>query len=251
MKQIRKRLTYANVMSSIAVFLILGGASAIAANQLGKNTVGTKQLKKNAVTAAKIKKNAITTVKVKDGSITGAKVKAGSLTGSNINLGTLGTVPSATTATTANTANTANTATTATNLAGQHSFFIRLGFGGSQTIATNGAVSLVMTCSQEGGEDFVRILEQTSVSGAVAAGSDDYEGTSPTDFLEPGTPPQERELVEENETSGKTRVDNDIDDGFVLGPEGKMITANTEGIALGLNYGSPGCLTAGVVNLVG
>ena len=31
MKPIRKRLTYANVMSSIAVFLVLGGATAFAA----------------------------------------------------------------------------------------------------------------------------------------------------------------------------------------------------------------------------
>ena len=60
MKQIRKRLTYANVMSSIAVFLVLGGATAFAAVHLGKNSVGTKQLKKNAVTAAKIKKDAVT-----------------------------------------------------------------------------------------------------------------------------------------------------------------------------------------------
>ena len=48
MKQIRKRLTYANVMSSIAVFLVIGGATAFAAG-LAKNSVGTKQLKKNAV----------------------------------------------------------------------------------------------------------------------------------------------------------------------------------------------------------
>ncbi len=85
MKQIRKRLTYANVMSSIAVFLVLGGATAIAANQLGKNSVGSKQLKKNSVTAAKTKKNAITTAKIKNEAVTGAKV----------NEGTLGTVPSA------------------------------------------------------------------------------------------------------------------------------------------------------------
>lgn len=45
MKLIRKRLTYANVMSSIAVFLVLGGATALAAG-LAKNSVGTKQLKK-------------------------------------------------------------------------------------------------------------------------------------------------------------------------------------------------------------
>ena len=68
MKQIRRRLTYANVMSSIAVFLVLGGATALAAG-LGKNTVGTKQLKNNAVTGAK----------VKDHSLTSADFKAGQL----------------------------------------------------------------------------------------------------------------------------------------------------------------------------
>jgi hypothetical protein len=83
-KQIRKRLTYANVMSSIAVFLVLGGATALAAG-LAKNSVGSKQLKKNAVTAAKIKKNAVTTAKIKKDAVTGAKVKEE----------TLGTVPSA------------------------------------------------------------------------------------------------------------------------------------------------------------
>ena len=85
MKQIRKRLTYSNVMSSLAVFLVLGGATAFAAG-LAKNSVGSKQLKKNAVTAAKIKKNAVTTVKIKNEAVTGAKV----------NEATLGTVPSAT-----------------------------------------------------------------------------------------------------------------------------------------------------------
>ena len=91
MKQIRKRLTYANVMSTIAVFLILGGATALAATKLGKNSVGTKQIKNNAVTSAKIKKNAITAVKIKNDTITGTQVNAA----------TLGTVPSATNATNA------------------------------------------------------------------------------------------------------------------------------------------------------
>lgn len=69
MNQIRKRLTYANVMSSIAVFLMLGGGAAIAANQLGKNTVGTKQLKKNAVTGAKVKRGTIQMSDLKAGII--------------------------------------------------------------------------------------------------------------------------------------------------------------------------------------
>lgn len=78
MKQLRKRLTYANVMSTIAVFLVLGGGAAFAAG-LGKNSVGPKQLKKNAVTTAKIK----------NGAVTGAKVKPGSLSASNFAAGQL------------------------------------------------------------------------------------------------------------------------------------------------------------------
>lgn len=54
----RKRLSYANVMSSIAVFLVLGGA-AVAAIHLPKNSVGTKQLRKNAVTSAKVKNGSL------------------------------------------------------------------------------------------------------------------------------------------------------------------------------------------------
>ncbi len=87
MKQIHKRLTYANVMSSIAVFLLVGGATAFAASQLGKNTVGAKQLKKNAVTAAKIKKNAVTTAKIKDAAVTTTKIKDGAVTTTKIGSG--------------------------------------------------------------------------------------------------------------------------------------------------------------------
>jgi len=77
-KRVRKRLTYANVMSSIAVFLVLGGA-AVAATQLPKNSVGSKQLKKNAVTTAKIKKDAVTGAKVKESTL-GTVPSAASLT---------------------------------------------------------------------------------------------------------------------------------------------------------------------------
>jgi hypothetical protein len=76
-KLIRKRLTYANVMSSIAVFLVVGGATAFAA--LGKNTVGTRQLKKNAVNSAKIKKNAVNSAKVKNHTLRAVDFKAGQL----------------------------------------------------------------------------------------------------------------------------------------------------------------------------
>jgi hypothetical protein len=55
MKKIRGNLTYANVMSTIAVFLLLGGGTALAASAiLPKNSVGAGQLKKGAVTPAKL-----------------------------------------------------------------------------------------------------------------------------------------------------------------------------------------------------
>jgi hypothetical protein len=78
MRSIRKRLTYANVMSSIAVFIVLGGA-AFAASKLPKKSVGTPQLKANAVTTAKIKKNAVTSKKIKDGTVTAKDVNIGSM----------------------------------------------------------------------------------------------------------------------------------------------------------------------------
>jgi hypothetical protein len=79
MRQIRKRLTYANVMSSIAAFLVLAGATAFAAHKLGRGSVGTKQLKANAVTTAKLKRNAVTTRKIAKNAVGAAKIKVGAV----------------------------------------------------------------------------------------------------------------------------------------------------------------------------
>jgi hypothetical protein len=72
------RLSYANVMATLGVFIALGGTS-YAITQLPKNSVGARQLKINAVTKAKIRKNAITTSKVKDASLLAKDFKAGEL----------------------------------------------------------------------------------------------------------------------------------------------------------------------------
>jgi hypothetical protein len=57
MKLIRSKLTYANVIATIALFAALGGG-AYAATQLPKDSVGTAQLKDNAVTPAKLSQSA-------------------------------------------------------------------------------------------------------------------------------------------------------------------------------------------------
>jgi hypothetical protein len=71
-------------MSTLFVFLLLAGGTAIAAKQLGKKTVGAKQLKKNAVTTAKIKAKAVTKAKIADGAIDSTKLADGSVTTTKI-----------------------------------------------------------------------------------------------------------------------------------------------------------------------
>jgi hypothetical protein len=54
----RLPLSYANVISSIALFVALGGTG-YAVTQLPRNSVGNRQLKANAVTSAKIRARAV------------------------------------------------------------------------------------------------------------------------------------------------------------------------------------------------
>jgi hypothetical protein len=247
LKQIRKRLTYANVMSSLAVFLILGGATAFAAvkkvgpNEIKANSIKTGKIVKEAVTAGKIKKNAVTETKIADNAVTTNKIDNDAVIGTKVNESTLSEVPSAAKAT---------TATTAANLTGQTPFLFRLGFGQTQQIASNGSVSLEAVCDQSGGNDRARILMQTSQDGTVANGLNSFTGNA-GNFLTPTTPPDNRVLVSRAIPSGQTSVGETIDQGFVLGPDNKMLSVNSEGVALGLNYGNVGCVFAGIVNAVG
>lgn len=54
MKRMRAKITYANVISTLCLFLLVGGGAAWAAIHLPKNSVGSKQLKKGAVTSSKL-----------------------------------------------------------------------------------------------------------------------------------------------------------------------------------------------------
>jgi hypothetical protein len=86
LKQIRRHLTYANVMSSLAVFLILGGATAFAAikkvgaNEIKANSIKTGKIVKEAVTAGKIKNLAVTEGKLADGAVTTSKLADNAVT---------------------------------------------------------------------------------------------------------------------------------------------------------------------------
>jgi hypothetical protein len=80
----RPRVGYANVASTLALVVALGGTGAYAAS-----------LAKDSVTSKQIKDGAVKSVDLGAASVTGAKVKDGSLTGGDVDESTLGKVPAA------------------------------------------------------------------------------------------------------------------------------------------------------------
>ena len=62
---VRRRISYANVIATVALFVALGGSSYAALN-LPRGSVGPTQLKKGAVTTSKIKRNAVTGAKARE-----------------------------------------------------------------------------------------------------------------------------------------------------------------------------------------
>jgi hypothetical protein len=134
----RRRLSYANLTSSIAMLVALGTSGAWAAGQLAPSSVGERQLRPGAVTADKIRKNAVTAPKIKalavkqgklangavteaklatasvsdeklvSGAVTGEKLAPEAVTGEKVAESTLGQVPTAAKADIASFAESAN-----------------------------------------------------------------------------------------------------------------------------------------------
>ncbi|HEY2334855.1 MAG TPA: hypothetical protein VGH58_07615 [Solirubrobacterales bacterium] len=168
-------------MSSVAVFLVLGGGAAYAAKKIGSNeikgnSITTGKLKKEAVTSSKIKKNAVSTAKIANSAVTGAK----------INLSTLGTVPNATHATTADTANNANNANNANAVNGMHvgriNFIANANTPNTTVFSADG---LTLSASCDGGDE-LNFTATTSVSHSeiMESGNFDttYKGAFDNDF---------------------------------------------------------------------
>ena len=65
---LRKHLTYANVMATIAVFIALGGSS-YAAVKLSRNSVGATQIRKGAVGASELRRGAVRSSDVRNGGL--------------------------------------------------------------------------------------------------------------------------------------------------------------------------------------
>lgn len=84
-EQIQSRLTYANVMATLAVFIALGGGAVYAADKIGGSEIKKKAIKKrhvspHSITGAKIRKGAVKSVHLGDPLPITPVVRTGSLT---------------------------------------------------------------------------------------------------------------------------------------------------------------------------
>ena len=82
MRAVRRRLTYANVIATLALFLALSGgvvwaAGKVHGGRLKPNSVSAGKIKRNAVTASKIRPNAVTATKIRPGAVDFSKLAAG------------------------------------------------------------------------------------------------------------------------------------------------------------------------------
>jgi hypothetical protein len=86
--------SYANVMSTLAVFLVVAGGTAFAASSLAPDSVKSKTVKDNSLKSIDLKDGkAVSTDDVIDGSLTGTDIADASLTGDDVDETTLGQVP--------------------------------------------------------------------------------------------------------------------------------------------------------------
>ena len=224
MRQMFRRPSPAMVVAIVALVTALGGGAYAASR------VDTKDIAKQAVTGSKIAPNAVKGKKVRDDSLSGAK----------INENSLGEVPLAANATNANTAQ---------NLNGYKPFFIKMAYGESQRIEQNGSVALDAHCDQVGGNDRIRILASSTEDGAMLKSDEDNllgpgQAGAPG-FLGPNTPESNREFVEETDTTGQTTAFFQLDGGYVVGPDSRMIAVEEEGLLLAVNYLGTNCVVAG------
>jgi hypothetical protein len=97
-QRLRSHLTYANIISTVALFLVLGGGTAVALN--GSNTVFTDDIVDNDVYSADVRNDTLTgggltAADLRAASVGTSEVVGNSLTGGDINESSLGIVPNA------------------------------------------------------------------------------------------------------------------------------------------------------------
>jgi hypothetical protein len=241
----------AMVVAIIALVISATGVTWAAAT-LPNNSVGTAQVRDNSIRSGDIRDQNVRHVDLGKNSVHGDNVGDNQLGGREILESNLGTVPSAV------------AAVNAERLAGRPAsdyisqdeirpFRVRLAFGQKVEFVSNGPVGIEAQCRENvaaSGNDQLRLLGVSRAEGSFQEGNDDHAGPGlGSDFLTPATTEDNREfavLTTINANPDAPAAANNIDNGFVAGPNGEWIGLDMEQVMLGVRVGDSDCLVVGV-----
>lgn len=162
------RLSYANVIATLALFVALGGSSyaalSVGSKQIANNSVRSKDLRNNDVRGRDIRKSTVRASDVRNGALQGKDVRDDALTGADVMESTLAAVPSAQNALTLG-------GKPASAFLGsdkqQRTGLIKLTHGQTKTFASSGPFTWRAICSDDGGGSTrLRVTLQTTEAGS-------------------------------------------------------------------------------------
>jgi hypothetical protein len=274
-----QRLSYANVMATIAVFVALGGSSYAAMSVTGKNvkdatltgadvknrSLTGADLKPSSVGGSDIRPDAVNSDDVEDGSLLAADFKSGQLPDTS-NFYDKGQSDARFLAAGAKPAD-------ADRLDGLDSteivtdseykqVVVRMQAGDEREIVRNGPLSVYARCATVGANDQLRLYAKTDIDGAImyASWGDTRDGTDATDFLDTTTPEANREFDSSANgfpgsqgnaitPTGVTKIVDHYDENHLIAPTGEAISWESEAELIAFNYLGARCLIAGAVHL--
>jgi hypothetical protein len=180
LSKLRSRLSYSNVIATMALFIALGGG-AYAAIKLPKNSVGPKQIKANAVDSSKVKNRSLLALDFKAGQLpAGAKGDQG-LKGDKGDKGDTGTVDTSSFY--------SKSESDGRFAAKETSGIVDVPTTGTTTLLTHGSVAFTASCTDQGGGTFqVQTFAQSTETGAVLGRqADQVDLTSSPSVLDDST----------------------------------------------------------------
>ena len=181
-----RRLSFANVVSLLALFVALGGSSYAALNvgsdEIANNSVRSKDLRNNDVRGRDIRKGTVRGTDIRDNDLQGRDIRDDTISGADVKESGLATVPNAVNAQT---------------LAGKpesaflgsdrqvRTGLIKLSHGETKTVASSGPFTWIARCTDDGGGNtrLTVTVESTEANGATGAFDPSMSGT-----VSPGSP---------------------------------------------------------------
>lgn len=226
----------AMVVACLALFAsVAGTATALP----GKDSVDRDDLRSDTVYSSNLRKHSVTSGKIGLDSVTTSKVRNNNLTGDDINESTLGPVP---------------------EVSFLKRFAVRVPFGGSVELASNGSVSVFAGCVRDGtvggnpNHDGVQVYAKTTQDGAFLAGYNGRAGDVNGDGLTDDETLDTDDTIDESNmfwasfpstSPNEQYVGNTIDRGWVLGPDGSYIGIDGETLVMGLRTPGGDCTVIG------